>query len=319
MFFPGGRKGGPCMTGRRRMGPDVLPWQAESWPGPHSRKRNGLQIQNLDTSGRTSGPIFTRRRKCRGTMGCQGSLTVETALVLPLFWYFFSCFLCLFLLFRLHQDIGQALADAGREMGQYAGDGGEGALTEQGFGLWSTRQKIKEKCRDKAALDFVEGGIAGISLAKSRILKEDARIELVAEYRFKLPWLFPGLKHVQVVQSQVCRAWVGYTGETGGQKKEPYVYITPYGTVYHQSMDCKYLTLSVRTTPAGTQDEMRNRDGERYQACESCCSQGKSGIVYVTDYGNRYHQSLSCPGLKRSVYLVPLSETTGRGACGGCS
>ena len=307
------------MTGRRRMGPDVLPWQAESWPGPHSGKRNGSRIQSLYTSGRTSGSIFNRRRKFRGRMGFRGSLTVEAALVLPLFWYFLSGFLCLFLLFRLHQDIGQALADAGREMGQSACDSGGEELAAQGFDLWSARQKIQEKSRDRAALAFVGGGTAGISLAKSRLLKEDARIELVAEYRLKLPWLLLGMKPVQVVQRQVCRAWVGYTGETGGQEGEPYVYITPHGSVYHQSMECKYLALSIQTIPMGTQDETRNKDGERYRACESCCGQGTAGLVYVTDYGNRYHQSLSCSGLKRSVYLVPLSEAAGRGACGGCT
>lgn len=59
--------------------------------------------------------------------------------------------------------------------------------------------------------------------------------------------------------------------------------------------------------------------GGIYHLCERCgWMPGNDGNCYVTDYGDRYHTSLSCSGLKRKVYTVPLSEVKGKGACSKC-
>lgn len=313
------------MNGKKRGCSDVLPQRTGNWPGPHDRKRNRLQALCWQLPGRTSEFILFRRRRhsingrfFQGTGG-RGSLTVEAALVLPLFWYFLSGFLCFFLLFRMQEDISQALADAGRELGQYAYSTDAGGLSAQGVGLWTVKEKIKAVCQDKAALAFVDGKISGISLSKSRILQEDSKIELIAEYQMRLPWFLLGKQSIPVIQKQVCRAWTGYSKGMDGSDEEIYVYITPYGTVYHQSPDCKYLDLSIQMIPKADWKEKRNKNGERYGSCEKCCNgSDNGGMVYVTGYGNRCHESLSCSGLKRTVYLVPLPEAQGRGACKGC-
>ena len=65
--------------------------------------------------------------------------------------------------------------------------------------------------------------------------------------------------------------------------------------------------------------ELRNSSGGIYHLCERCgWMPGNDGNCYVTDYGDRYHTSLSCSGLKRKVYTVPLSEVKGKGACSKC-
>lgn len=122
------------------------------------------------------------------------------------------------------------------------------------------------------------------------------------------------LRHVKV------RAWVGYTGESfeaGGG--EQIVFKTPNGEVYHLSCDCSYLALSVRSLAYSELSGERNSSGSRYTACEYCVGDGTANaLVYITDYGECYHNSRSCRGLKRTVMGVPLSEVSGLRRCSRC-
>ena len=42
-------------------------------------------------------------------------------------------------------------------------------------------------------------------------------------------------------------------------------------------------------------------------------------MVYLTEYGDRYHCSPDCSGLTRNVKLVPLSEAGGMRQCSKCA
>ena len=110
----------------------------------------------------------------------------------------------------------------------------------------------------------------------------------------------------------------GYVRSGFGQEDEETVYITETGMVYHRDYHCNYLELSIRMVPYSEVNGLRNESQGKYYACEGCVHGGAAVGVYVTDYGDRYHNSLSCSGLKRTVYAVSLSEAVGKGACSKC-
>ena len=93
--------------------------------------------------------------------------------------------------------------------------------------------------------------------------------------------------------------------------------MTAHGTVYHKSLKCTHLRLSVEQTTVTQAEARRNRYGAKYYAC-SCCKSGVGAAVYITDTGNRYHARLSCSGLKRTIREIPLSEAWKRKACSKC-
>ena len=146
----------------------------------------------------------------------------------------------------------------------------------------------------------------------------DGIMELRASYHVYL--LLPVFGNVVVPMEESCRVkgWTGYERAGFLAEDEETVYITETGMVYHRDYHCNYLELSARMVPAEIVEDLRNESQGKYYPCERCAHKGAGSGVYITDYGDRYHTSLSCSGLKRTIYAVPLSEAVGKGACSKC-
>lgn len=117
-------------------------------------------------------------------------------------------------------------------------------------------------------------------------------------------------------------AWIGYNYNRDSTYKDltEYVFITETGSVYHRRADCTYLELSVYRVDHSEILSIRNKDGGIYYQCEICGDKvGKD--CYLTDYGNRYHSSPVCSGIKRTVFRILLEEAFAQGkrACSKCS
>lgn len=116
------------------------------------------------------------------------------------------------------------------------------------------------------------------------------------------------------------KSWTGYTPENtavdGTEEKRVY-YVTDFESVYHTTKDCTHLKISISMVDKSGLHTSVNEDGRHYTPCEKC---GKytniSENYYVTGEGNKYHNSLSCPGLKRTVHEV--TDIHGLSACSRC-
>jgi hypothetical protein len=159
----------------------------------------------------------------------------------------------------------------------------------------------------------------GIRWELSKIMDDDDCIDLLAVYRANPPIGLMGYSARPMYNRLRTRAWTGYDNAKYSKldSGEVIVYITETGTVFHRSRGCTYLKLSISTLSKEAVKEERSADGSKYTSCESC---GKNAgeTVYITNYGKRYHSSLRCSKLKRTISAVPISEVGDKGACSKC-
>lgn len=261
----------------------------------------------------------------------KGSMAVEAAIAIPLFLFFLMNILFAFDILRLHGNIMGAMHQAGNKIAFYgyayrSGFGEEGLLLGEADSLILSEGYARKKVINMLGEEYLNhtclaSGVSGLHFVRSSVMKEDDRIELVASYKVKPFVNIIGFPDMPMENRYYGRAWTGYdvesrAGGTGGE--DPIVYIAETGTVYHVARNCAYLNPSVEAVLAAMASELRNEGGGRYYPCGGCKGNSFQPVVYVTSYGNKMHSSLSCPGLKRTVYTVHLSEVGGKGKCSKC-
>ena len=238
----------------------------------------------------------------------RGSLTVEAALVLPAFLLTMLTFLYFMKLAQGYEQVQQALAQTARAASQY------GVLETERF-----YQYLEENAGD---FSYVEGGKKGISLKNSFLSPVTKEIVVTAEYIAKFPVPFSFQNEMSICQEIKSRVFCGTDtwGTEFWESEEAIVYITKYGTVYHENKGCAYLNPSISMVWGEEVFQKRNNKGGKYKPCEACIK--KKGVMdmalYITEEGDYYHSSVGCQGLNRTIYEVPISKAAGYHACNKC-
>ncbi|MGN0342203.1 MAG: TadE family protein [Roseburia sp.] len=231
-------------------------------------------------------------------------------MILPFFAVFFCGILFFFRLLQVQQDVEQALCYAARETAVLAHESQEnwdGIAT--GETLFYNQLKELE-----TPVGYVDQSWSGFSFVDSA--EDEAYIDLCVSYQVDNPLTLLGIWKYNFTQRAKCHKWQGAYADQGPD--ETYVYITDYGSVYHLSMDCAYLDLSIQRVPYVEVNERRNLSGQRYRSCEVCGGE-HGAMVYLTDYGETYHSDISCSGLRRGIYRIPLDQAEGYGLCSKCA
>lgn len=256
--------------------------------------------------------LLNERVSAPGTK--QGSVTVEASIGIPLFLLAAVCLIWMIEVRSIRISVANASLSAAKSAAE------DTAVIPV---LNTVRLKsdiVALMGEERIGRSIIVGGSSGISCWKSYISPFTGDMEITVEYQVQLPVPLFGSPLAEQKESFSLSAWTGSsnTGQENGGDSD-IVYITDNGTVYHEDPRCTYLELTIRFVPADELDYMRNAWGSRYQACDKCVfGQAMTG-VYITEDGTKYHNSLSCSGLKRTVHAVERSEVEGMGGCIRCS
>lgn len=283
----------------------------ESFPKQASINKNKTEPSRIpEPQDRTTIIRGHSRKKASLYPLFRGSYTLEAAVIIPVLAMFFVTILFFFRVLQVQTQVQEALDYAGRKTACEAS-----AINSQA-GLFVSAEAYFQKELNNYNLPqkYVYGGKKAIVLLQSDF--SGSYIDLRADYYMKLPVSFFKVKGLTIHQGSKCHKWIGDREDTD---EVDYVYVTEHGTVYHISRKCHYLDLSIQTATTAQIQEKRNKNNHKYNACSECAARNLGmGVVYVTDYGTCYHTSLSCSGLKRTIYLVRLDEVGNKGLCGKC-
>ena len=254
----------------------------------------------------------------------KGSMTLEAALVLPFFLFAILNLISIIEIYRTQSNMSAALHLTAKQMAVYGYEYNE--ISESQSDNWVlTQLYVANNVKKQLGSDFfesspVKNGFKGISWSDSEIMDDDECIDLVAEYKVEPAIAIVGFNDFEMYNRIRTRAWTGYDNsksQNNAGDKEEIVYITPEGVAYHRSRGCTYLKLKISAADKELLKNKRSEDGSIYYPCEYCGNKSE-GTVFVTNYGNRFHATLNCNKLKRTILAVPISEAGDRHSCSKC-
>lgn len=249
-----------------------------------------------------------------------GSITIEAALVLPIFLYFLMNLTSIFLIFHLSSQIDAYLYKNAKQLSIIAyplenGMEPSAAMTVAGeiLTVQGLQYKINQDLKSFGVLE------SSISLLQSKLFEEDY-ISLVATYQVSP--LVNVIPFSSIGMSNQChmRCFTGYKYDEllDSSSVEQYVYITEQGSVYHLTSGCTYLDIRTNSVAHDEVEDLRNNSGGIYYSCANCYDTTTT-LYYVTQYGTRYHTSAQCTSIERDVIAIPISEVGGRPLCSRCN
>ncbi len=289
------------------------------------------QYQKKNYSPSTNANLITKVSKDekRTCSSISGSLTVEAAIVLPIFVFAILSLILLGQTAYTQTRLQNAMEVTAEKVASYSY--AERLVKEKVNGLdsvigeWiidcATILIIKNeviKTAGKNYLDHccIQNGSDGISFIGSTVSVDEEFVDLILSYRIRSP--VPIFFNNQLWITQRCRRklWIGE--ESTQEKEEPIVYVTVNGSVYHTSLECSYLKRNIRQVDYSDIKSQRNETGAKYYRCEFCAKGEVGEWVYITNYGDRYHYRTTCPGLTRGIRTILYSDIGERQLCKKC-
>ena len=284
----------------------------------------------------------------------EGTLTVEAALVLPIFIYFMIAFIYIFQIIRIHEHIQNTITEIGYETTRYAyvyhrieeykeksdkeeplKDEDFGEVDDDSFfqnkdviytrGIGSAYYKIQlNNHLDKDFINnsCIKNGMDGITTYLSTFMEHEDTIDIIVRYKIKMPLLFLSLDEIPMMQRVRLKGWNGWkaNNENGEETDLEEVYVALHGEVYHKTKNCTYINIKVDEIPFASINLTTNKNGEAYIEC-NICVRGQtvnSNHVYITSTGNKYHIRLNCSSLKRTVNVISIREVGSLRPCSRC-
>ena len=240
------------------------------------------------------------------------SITIEAAFAIPLFLFAALCLIWMIEIQSIKIGVKQAAYSAAKSAAE------DTAVIPVLNTIKLKSDIIRLLGKERIERSIIVDGSEGISCWNSYLSSKTGEMNIHVKYEVRVPLPLFGNPSAKMEETFRIHGWTGY-GKDKKTEDSEIVYITEKQSVYHEDYHCSYLQLSIRFVPYEQLEEIRNENGGIYYACEKCVYGDASTGVYITENGSKYHNSLGCSGLKRTIRAVKKTEVQGIGGCSRCS
>ena len=241
----------------------------------------------------------------------RASMTLEAALVLPIFLFALLSLISMFNIMKIKGCMDVAVAEAGNEIalenyGQYIGD--------LAMPLY-VKSKIDSFLDKNLAEQDRETLSKSIFITDISFLEDENIVAFRVDYKVTSDFGVLGFASVKLHTICYGYSWLGYEAK---EETERMVFISNNASVYHLDKNCTYLNVDIKQVSYASLEQYRNESGGKYGTCNFCNKISNNGIIYITSEGKNYHNIENCIGLTRSIYTVPMSTVSGKRCCTRC-
>lgn len=232
--------------------------------------------------------IFFRNRGCPYMLFGRGSLTVEAAFSGVIFFLALFSLLHLFQVMERYNEAQLQLASASQ---QYECYGVKKLLFQD-----TKKRKYMVGWDEKKGVCYVN-------------------------HREEIPYLGSSIFRVSWYQQIRFNDYQGRSMVCQGEDSGEYVYLAEHGRVYHRNIQCVYLKPEIREIAYWQLENKRNISGGKYASCRRCAKDVQpisNSKIYITPYGDSWHISKSCSGIKHNARKVLIEEVGGLPPCSKC-
>ncbi len=248
---------------------------------------------------------FIFRRKCKGSM------TLETALVLPIFLFAIMSLISGFNVIKIKGYMDVAITEVGNE------------ISLKNYNILSSdlmqpiviKQKINQFLNENLSKRDREMISERIYVTNLSLFETDGRVSFRVDYSITPEFNFLGVVEIPLHCSYYGQSWLGYETK---KNMENVVFLSENAEVYHTDKTCSYLEIEIIEIAYDQLSTYKNNIGKKYGVCGFCGKSTKLEKVYVTAYGRNYHTVKTCIGLTRTSYTVPESTVLGMKKCSRC-
>ena len=235
-----------------------------------------------------------------------GSMTVEAALVFPLFLFALYVVLCVSHILITSHEIQNGLTETARYAAKYAYTEKESVMSESVL-KWQFMKYV-----DEESLFYISGKAKGMRIMCCGEDRNEDVIRLQADAKLTLAIPFFSTYKIPIQEVVYQKKFIGYRDGESGIETGEYVYVAETGSVYHTSLSCSHICIQVIPASAVTQLDKRT-------CCKHCMKDGRLHGDYATIYGDCIHNNINCSGIKRTIRLVKKEQITGMPMCTKCA